>query len=248
MAESLLITGGAQRIGAAAAARLAGDGWRVIVQYHRSREAAQALQARIAAGGGQCVLAQADLADPNALKAVADVAAGDADAPWTALINNASIFQHDALETVSVEALDAHYAIHVQAPALLARRLSQALPVGGSGCVINMLDYKLFNLNPDYLSYTLSKYALLGMTRALATDAQSGLRVCGVAPGFVLPVRGQAQEDFDALAASSPLKRNVAVDDILDALRHILSTSLNGQVICVDAGRRFTHDPRDPLA
>jgi NAD(P)-dependent dehydrogenase (short-subunit alcohol dehydrogenase family) len=181
-------------------------------------------------------------------EACADVIFGAAKdlPPVTLLVNNAARFAHDGFGAFSARELDAHMAVNVRAPALLIDALA-ARHRGGDALVVNLLDSKLSAPNPDYLSYTLSKYALSGLTE-LAARALAGrsIRVNGIAPALMLRSSGQSEENFKVMHANNPLGRGVEPDDVVGAIRYLISaTAVTGQVITIDGGQRFLGLERD---
>ncbi len=241
--KRLLITGGARRIGATIARCLALDGWHVLIHFNSSADDARALAADIAKAGGRCDIVQADLSDR------ADVAAlvpgcitrfGELDA----LINNASSFRYDSLDTMDATSWDAHQATNLEAPVFLAQAFIHAR-AGREGCVINMLDHKVTALNPDFFSYTVAKIAQAGATRLLA-QAGGKVRVNGIAPGITLLSGKQTQAGFERAWAAPPLGRSSTPEELADACRYILATpSLNGQIIVLDGGDSLLGRQRD---
>ncbi len=243
--EAVLVTGGGRRIGAAMARALAADGWFVVVHRNRSRDEAEALLREIRADGGEGRTVAADLADPGAAAGLAAEAARGAP-PLTALVNNASLFAFDRLGGLTAGALDRHYAVNLRAPLLLTQAFLDILPPDRTGCVVNMLDNKVFAPNPDHLSYTVSKFGLHGATQALALAAAPRARVNAIAPGITLESGGQGAESFEKGRRMSPLGRVSSTGDIARALRFILDTpSLNGQAIAIDGGQNLQRLPRD---
>jgi len=243
--KSILITGGARRIGAALTRAMAGDGWHVCIHCHTSRTEAEALLAQIRDAGGNGTVVVADLRDPEAAETLI-AKAGDIAPPLTAVINNASLFEYDTVSSLTAAALDRHHAVNLRAPMLLSKAFSDALGEAGEGCVINMLDNKVFAINPDYLSYTMSKVALHGATQALAMALAPRIRVNAIAPGITLESGGQGEQSFQRGVRMSPLGRVSSVEDIVQAARFILATpSLNGQVIAIDGGQHLQKLPRD---
>lgn len=241
-----LITGAGQRLGRATALELARAGWGVVIHYHRSEPAAQAVQAEAQALGAAAVLVQADLDDANDREALVDKAIEATGARLSALVNCAAIFEHDTIDTLSEAALERHMRINAYTPAALARAFAHALPEDGEGVVVNFLDFKLANPYPDHFSYTLSKYALAGATELMARAFAPSVRVNAVAPGYVLPAPGQAQSDFERLHNDTPLKRGPTPEDIARAVRFLIeSPAVTGQTIYVDGGRRFVSHERD---
>lgn len=234
--RTAVVTGGARRIGAAICRALASDGWHLLIHHGRSREEAEALAAEL----GRASTVAADLADPAAAAAV--LAALDGLPPARLLVNNASIFDHDSVDDFTVESWDAHLAVNLRAPALLARALAPSLRL-----IVNLLDAKLAAPNPDFFSYTVSKFGLAALTELLARAwAERGIRVCGIAPAVTLVSGDQSAENFEAVHALNPLGRGVSVGDIVAALRFIVATpTLTGQTIVLDGGQRFLSLPRD---
>jgi NAD(P)-dependent dehydrogenase (short-subunit alcohol dehydrogenase family) len=243
--RTVLVTGAARRIGAAVARDLAAGGWRVVVHYNRSEAEAQALAKEIVRAGGTVELVQADLASRAEVEAVfprALVKVGRIDC----LINNAAHFQYDTIETLSWDSWDAHMAANLAAPAFLSRDFARQIPRTGEGVIINLLDQKTGNLNPDFLSYTLSKVGLRGLTETLALGLAPRIRVCGIAPGVTLMSGKQTPQSFEKAFKATPLGRSSTVEDIVRAVRFILATpSLTGQVLTLDGGESLAGRPRD---
>lgn len=243
--EAVLVTGAGRRIGASLARALAADGWFVFLHHHRSRAEAEATLDEIRASGGAGQLIQADLADPQAVQRVVGACRASGP-PLTALVNNASLFAYDDLPSMTVDSWDRHQAVNLRAPAILARDFAAALAADASGCIVNILDNKVFAVNPDFFSYTVSKLGLQGLTEVLAMALAPRVRVCGIAPGITLISGRQTQASFETSHRTNPLGRGATVDDIADALRFVLATpSLNAQVLTVDAGQSLMRLPRD---
>jgi NAD(P)-dependent dehydrogenase (short-subunit alcohol dehydrogenase family) len=244
MTRSVLITGAARRIGASMARALAADGWLVIAHYHRSSADAEALAAEIGAGGGRCVSVQADLADRDAVAALIPLCVARWGAP-DALINNASSFAYDTIETVTQASWDAHMAPNLAAPVFLAQSFACALGEK-PGCIINMLDHKLAALNPDFFSYTVAKAGLQAATRMMALAYGGRIRVCGIAPGITLISGKQTPAGFARAWSAAPLRRSSTPEELAEAARFILATgSLNGQVLVLDGGDSLLRRRRD---
>ena len=165
------VTGAGKRIGAGLSKALAESGWHVVLHYNQAAKEAHILCETMAAAGKSVELVQADLAKPAHIEQL--MAQASSSGPLDAVINNASLFVYDDSATVSAAEIDRHMAVNVTAPALLIRALHDQMPKGRQGVVINMLDAKLFGINPDYFSYTLSKSACHTLTqiRMLCTRA-----------------------------------------------------------------------------
>ncbi|WP_373379089.1 SDR family oxidoreductase [Cupriavidus nantongensis] len=257
-----LVTGGARRLGRAIALELAAQGWDVAVHCHRSVDEAEALATQIRALGRRAAVLRADLADEAATsRLVADCSA--ALGVPTCLVNNASLFQYDVATSFSYASLDTHMRTNVAAPLLLARELHKALaaaagPDGASkaaeksveprGVVINLLDQKLDNLNPDFLSYTLSKAALQTATVQLAQALAPRLRVVGVAPGITLVSGEQSEQSFRRAHRVTPLGQSSTPEDIAQAVAYLAQArAVTGTTLYVDGGQHLMPLARDVM-
>lgn len=239
--RAALVTGAARRIGAAMARDLAAHGWAVAVHYHGSAAEAEALVAEIAAAGGRAVALQADLADEAAVTPLVARAA-EALGPLGLLVNNASIFEFDDVASCDRASWDAHLEINLRAPFVLTQRFAAELPAGTKGLVVNLLDTRVWNLAPGYLSYTLSKAGLWTLTQTLAQALAPRIRVNAIGPGPTLPSRGQSDADFAARRAGLPLGEGASPAEIAQALRFIIaSPSMTGQMIGLDGGDHLNH-------
>lgn len=242
--RTAIVTGGAKRIGAALARALGEDGWHVLIHYNRSGLDAERLRDEIVASGGSAALVQADLADAAAADAIIAQAADGP--PLGLLVNNASRFDYDTHLDFELDDWTRHLDVNLRAPALLTRAFARALPDGLTGLVVNMLDVKLFSLNPDFFTYTISKYGLLGLTELSARALAPRIRVCGIAPAVTMVSGPQSRENFEAAHTCNPLGRGVRVEEIVAALRFIIATpTLHGEIITLDAGQRLMGLPRD---
>ena len=239
--RTAIVTGGARRIGAALTRALAADGWTLLIHCRESAAEAAAL----AAGLPGARIVQADLADADAGSRVAAALAGMP--PAGLLVNNASGFVYDSLDDFTVPGWDRHLNANLRGPALVTQAFARAVPAGAAGLVVNLLDAKLQQPNPDFFSYTVSKMGLAGLTELSARAlAGRGIRVAGIAPSVTLVSGKQTRDDFDAVHGLNALGRGVTVDEIVAALRFIVATpTLTGQVITLDGGQRFLGLPRD---
>lgn len=240
--KTVLVTGGAKRLGAAISRRLAADGWKVLIHHRNSAPEAERLAAEI---GG--ITIAADLADAAAAEALPARAAALLGGPLLAVVNNASIFEYNTAATFTASDFDRDIAVNLRAPALIARAFASALGEGRRGAVVNLLDQKLWNLNPDFFSYTISKIGLEGATRLLARALAPAVRVNAIAPGLTLPNQWQTEEKFAAVAAAhNILKRPIDIAAIADAAAFLLSNeAITGQTIIVDNGEHLTPTARD---
>lgn len=246
MTRTVLVTGGARRIGAGVVRALAARGWSVAIHHHHAPEDAEALAAEVRGlGVAACVLA-GELADPATAQALVDGARHGLGGPLTALVNNASLFAFDRVP-IDLAQLDRHMHVNLAAPVLLASALAAQDDLE-DGAVVNLLDQKVANLNPDFFSYTCSRAALEAATTMLAQALAPRVRVNAVSPGLTLPSLDQSGEEFARHSTQNLLERGVAVEDIAATIAHLLETrSITGQNVFVDCGQRFVKRDGDVM-
>jgi NAD(P)-dependent dehydrogenase (short-subunit alcohol dehydrogenase family) len=245
--KSVLVTGGAKRIGQSICMAFAKAGWNVAVHYGTSREAALATVATLQQAGVQAAALQADLADAAQTAALAGQAA-HALGRLDAVVNNASLFELDVAADFSYDKLIAHMRPNLAAPIVLARELYRLLAHDAQGVVINLLDQKLYNYNPDFLSYTLSKAGLQAATTMLAQALAPKVRVVGVAPGITLVSGDQTQSGFDAAHTATPLGKSSTPEDVArTCVFAAQSPAITGTTIVVDGGQHLVPLQRDVM-
>ncbi len=237
--RTVMVTGGAKRLGAAMARAFAACGYGVVIHANNSAAEAESLAAEL---DGHFVIG--DLADPAVPARLIDEAIAKAGLLY-GLVNNASRFEYDKAGTISAQGIAAHMAPNLTAPVLLTQAFA-AQPELESGVVINILDQKLTNLNPDFFSYTLTKAALAAATEMFAMALAPKIRVCGIAPGLTMIAPKQTEEKFQAAWRANPLQRGAAPEDIAAAALFILQTpSMTGTTITVDGGEHLMRRFRD---
>ncbi|HJV88406.1 MAG TPA: SDR family oxidoreductase [Noviherbaspirillum sp.] len=242
-----LVTGAAKRIGRDIALALAQRGWDVAVHYGSSAEAAQATVREIERLGRRAAAVQCDLADEAAVKALLPHVA-QVLGPARCVVNNASVFGHDTCADLAQACLDRHMHTNLVAPVLLAQALYDATPSGAQAVVVNLLDQKLFNLNPDFLSYTLSKAALHTATTMLAQALAPKVRVVGVAPGITLVSGNQTEEEFAKAHTMTPLGRSSTPDDVASTVCFVAeNAAITGTTLLVDGGQHLIPLQRDVM-
>jgi len=249
MTDYVLITGGAHRLGQALVRHFAKAGWQVWCHYSRSEAAAQALQAELGEKGQTLHLVQADLSQQDQVLGM--MAHIQSQCPGLrAIVNNASLFEPDQGLDFDPKLTRQQMDVNLMAPMLLARELArqQAAQPSGDAAVIHILDQKVFNLNPDYFSYTVSKLAL---ERAVALQAQAlspHVRVCGVAPGLLYPSGPQDADNFARASQVNLLRRPINPDDVAATCVFLAQTaSINGTTLCVDNGQHLIPLARDVM-
>eukprot|EP00873_Tetraselmis_striata_P031086 jgi/Tetstr1/451350/TSEL_038386.t1 len=247
MPQAALITGAADRIGAAIATRLAAEGYAVVIHYRSSGAKAEDLADAIGADGGLAGVLQGDLArreDRMGLIAKAAELFG----PLTVLVNNASVFEPDSADTVYEDLWDLHMAVHAEAPVFLARDFAAQLPAGEKGNIVNIIDERVLSLSPDYFSYTLSKSVLWTATRTLAQSLAPRIRVNAIGPGPTLANSRQSESEFQASRQRLPLETGADPEEIAEGVVSILSLpSMTGQMIALDGGEHLEWSARNAL-
>ncbi len=237
--RTALVTGAARRIGRAIALDLARHGWAVAVHYRDSEREAHALVEEIVDGGGRATALQADLARETETRALLPRAT-EALGPVGCLVNNASTFERDEAETATRATWDAHMETNLRAPFVLSQCLAAALPENRSAVIVNMLDQRVWNLTPHFVSYTVSKAGLWTLTRTLALALAPRIRVAGIGPGPTLRSAHQTETQFRRQCESVPLARRTRPEEICAAVQFILATpSLTGQMIALDGGEHL---------
>jgi len=241
-----LVTGAGKRLGRHIALTLAQQGWDVAVHCRASRTEADATADEIRALGRQAVVLSADLSDEAAVRGLlpqAVAALGQLDA----VVNSASTFEYDTAATFSYAMLERHLRANTAPAIVLAQALAEHVALRNApGAVVNLLDQKLWNPNPDFLSYTLSKAALEAATNMLALALAPRVRVVGVAPGLTLTSHMLSDDKFQALHRQSPLGRSSTPDDVAATVAFALQNrSITGTTLLVDGGQHLMKFDRD---
>ena len=233
-ARTAIITGAGKRIGADIAEGLIGRGWTVLAHVRRANDEVPA--------GAKSVAAE--LSDPDCADRI--FAAAEGLPPVRLLVNNAARFAWDGFGEFDTKEFDAHMHANVRAPVLLMQEMARRHP-GGDALVVNMLDSKVVAPNPDFLSYTLSKHALLAASELAARAlAPKGIRVNAIAPALMLRSPGQSDENFRAMHEHNPLGRGVTSADIIAAIDYLVSSPVvTGELLTIDGGQRFDPPGRD---
>jgi NAD(P)-dependent dehydrogenase (short-subunit alcohol dehydrogenase family) len=244
-----LVTGAGKRLGRAMALELARQGHDVAVHYATSETEAEAVAAEIRAMGRQAVTLRADLLDEAQVLPLVDRAAGSLGGPVLTLVNNASIFEYDTLDSASRESWDRHMESNLRAPFVLTQELARQVPqpridARGEPCarglVVNMIDQRVRKLTPEFMTYTIAKMGLWALTRTAAQALAPRVRVNAIGPGPTLRGHRQSDAHFARQRAATVLGRGADADDITGALGYLLAApAVTGQLLCVDGGQHL---------
>lgn len=243
-----LVTGAARRLGREIALDLATHGFDVAVHYRHSRDDAEQTVALAREAGALAAGFAADLSDEAGCRALVPAVLAHFKR-LDAVVNSASTFEYDNAERFSYAAMDRHWRANTAPAVLLAQALHEHLkPSGRTGCVVNLLDQKLFNLNPDYFSYTLSKAGLQAATTMLAQALAPTVRVCGIAPGVTLLSGKMTGSEFAQAHKLTPLGHSSTPGDIARSVRFLMeSPAITGTTLLVDGGQHMLAQPRDVM-
>jgi NAD(P)-dependent dehydrogenase (short-subunit alcohol dehydrogenase family) len=243
--KAALITGAAKRIGRAMAMALAADGWDIAVHCHKSIGEAAKLVDEMRRLGRKAVAIDGDLASRDTPKRLIKKAKGMLGS-LTLLINNASLFEPDEASSVTMAEWDAHQAVNLRAPVFLAQAFAAQLPAPQHGNIINLIDQRVWKLNPQYFAYTASKGGLWVVTQTMAQAFAPRIRVNAIAPGPTLAnVRMRAKE-FEKLKRLTPLQRGTSPEEIAAAVKFILAApAMTGQMIALDGGQHLAWQTPD---
>ena len=251
--RAVLVTGAARRIGRALAIGFAARGWDVAVHCHESEREAQEVVDQILSLGRRAIAMSANLANEDEVRQMVP-ACMEAFGRLDCVLNCASRFDEDTAQTFTYARLLNLMAINVAAPLALARGLYDAVPECAvsdetqRGVVVNVLDQKLYNMNPDYISYTATKAALANATIALAQALAPKVRVVGLAPGLTLVSGDQTQDEFEVAHKNTPLLRGSRPDDLVEAALYLANAhGVTGTTLIVDGGQHLVSSRRDVM-
>jgi len=237
--QAALVTGAGKRIGRAIALSLGRAGWAVAIHYRQSRPEAEDVVREIVAAGGRAAAIRADLLREEETLALVPQAAA-ALGPLGCLVNSASVFENDAALAVTRESWDRHLATNLRAPFVLMQAFARQLPAEADGAVINLLDERVWNLTPHFVSYTVSKAGLWTLTQTMALALAPRIRVNGIGPGPALPSPRQSESQFRRQQQMMPLRRGTTPEEIAAAVQFILSApAMTGQMIALDGGQHL---------
>jgi NAD(P)-dependent dehydrogenase (short-subunit alcohol dehydrogenase family) len=249
-----LVTGAAKRLGKEIALGFANAGWDICVHYGRSEQEANETVEQIRSLGRKAACVKADLSDETEVRQIVPMCRELLGRTPRCLVNSASLFEHDTATNVGYALLQKIFATNLAAPLLLAHQVHAALPPEAAtdehqrGVIINILDMKLFALQPDHLSYTLAKSALHTATSLLAQSLGPKARVVGVAPGLTVKPDYQTDSSYEYARKLTPLGRTSSVEDVVQACLYLAqASSTNGTTLVVDGGQHLMPQARDTL-
>ncbi len=240
-----LVTGGSKRIGGAIVEDIAAHGYHVAIHCNNSRDEAGALAAAINGDGGRAAVVNADFTNREAIAGLIPQAI-EALGPISLLINCASVFADDDIDTLEHAGFDAHFDVHVRAPIFLSQAFAAQNDGQHEGLIVNIIDQRVLRLNPLFFSYTLSKSTLWTATRTMAQALAPRIRVNAIGPGPTLKSDRQSEADFAQQVDYLPLKRRPALEELGKTIRYFDETpSVTGQMIAIDGGQHLFWEAPD---
>lgn len=244
-----LVTGAAKRLGREMALCLAGQGFDVAVHYASSADAAQTVVREIADRGQRAVSLQADLLHSDQAAELVGRAQDGLGGPLNVLINNASIFEYDTLDSATGASWERHFGSNLHAPFLLTQAFARAVPepqtdangeTVAQGLVVNMVDQRVQKLTPEFMTYSIAKSALWAFTQTAAQALAPDIRVNAIAPGPTLVGSRQSAAHFSEQRGNTILQRGANPEDITTALCYLLDApAVTGQLMSVDGGQHL---------
>ena len=243
-AKKIIITGGANRIGAAIAKKLSGQGIEMVIHYNKSKSSAEKLKKKLLNNKTKVYLVKGDLSKETDVNKIVKFAKSKLK-HFDCLINNASLFENDKLENFTTDSWGRHLRTNLRAPAYLSKEFAKNIK-GKNNNIINIIDQRVFKLTPFFFSYTISKTGLYTLTKTSAMSLAPNIRVNGIAPGPTLKNKRQSEKHFKKQYLATPLRKQVDVNEICNAVDFLIKNrSITGQVIAVDSGQSLNWQTPD---
>ena len=243
--KNLLITGAATRVGEALALHFAERGWNIALHYFRSSLKARKLKKIIEKNWVKVALIKADLKNPNQTEKIIPLAKkklGTIDC----LINNAALFEKDDIENFTTKSWNDHLSINLLAPTILTKQFAKQASKKSVSNIINIIDQRIFNLTPFFMSYTISKSGLQTLTKTMAMRLAPNIKVNAIAPGPTIKSKRQTDKHFRNQVKSTLLKKSVRSEDICDTVEFLINNnSITGQIIAVDSGQNLSWNKKN---
>ncbi|MBD1163336.1 SDR family oxidoreductase [Pelagibacterales bacterium SAG-MED11] len=243
-AQRIIITGGATRIGAAIAEKLSGPNKQIIIHYNKSKAKAENLKKKLQNYGSKIYLVKGNLCKEKDVMKILKFAKSKLKY-FDCLINNASIFENDKIENFSSKSWENHISTNLKAPAILSKEFAKNIR-GKNNNIINIIDQRVFKLTPFFFSYTISKTGLYTLTKTSAMSLSPNIRVNGIAPGPTIKNKRQSEKHFKKQYLATPLKKQVDVKEICDAVDFFIkNSSITGQILAIDSGQSLNWQTPD---
>ncbi len=243
-ANKIIITGGATRIGAAIAKRLAGRGVEIVIHFNKSKSNAEKLKKELSKKQTKVYLVKGDLSKEPDVNKILRFAKSKLKY-FDCLINNASLFENDKLENFNTVSWGRHLRTNLRTPALLSKEFAKNIK-GKNNNIINIIDQRVFKLTPYFFSYTISKTGLYTLTKTSAMSLAPNIRVNGIAPGPTIKNKRQTEKHFKNQYMATPLKKQVDVEEICNAVDFFIKNgSITGQVLAIDSGQNLNWQTPD---
>ena len=243
-ARKIIITGAATRIGSAIARKLSGPNKEILIHYNRSKSNAERLRIELQKKGAKIYLVKGDLSKETDVNKILKFAKKKLKY-FDCLINNASLFENDKLENFTTDSWGNHLRTNLRTPALLSKEFAKNIK-GKNNNIINIIDQRVFKLTPYFFSYTISKTGLYTLTKTSAMSLAPNIRVNGIAPGPTLKNKRQSEKHFKKQYMATPLKRQVDVEQICNAVDFFIKNrSITGQIISIDSGQSLNWQTPD---
>ena len=243
--KNLLITGAATRVGKAIALHFAEKGWNIALHYFRSSSKARELKKIIEQNWVKVVLIKADLKNLKQVEKIMPMAKrklGTIDC----LINNAALFERDDISNFTTKRWNDHLNINLLTPAILTKQFAKQAPKKKISNIINIIDQRIFNLTPFFMSYTISKSGLHTLTKTMAMRLGPNIKVNGIAPGPTIKSKRQTDRHFKSQVKSTLLKKSVRLEDICDTVEFLINNnSITGQILAVDSGQNLSWNKKN---
>ena len=243
--KNLLITGAATRVGKAIALHFAERGWNIALHYFKSSSKAKKLKRILEQNWVKVVLIKADLKNPKQTEKIISLAKKKLGA-IDCLVNNAALFEKDDIINFTTKSWYDHLNINLLAPTILTKQFAKQAPKKTISNIINIIDQRIFNLTPFFMSYTISKSGLQTLTKTMAMRLGPNIKVNAIAPGPTIKSKRQTDRHFRNQVKSTILKKSVKTEDICDAVEFLINNnSITGQIIAVDSGQNLSWNKKN---
>ena len=243
--KNLLITGAATRVGKAIALHFAERGWNIAIHYFRSSSKARELKKIIEQNWVKVALIKADLKNSKQVEKIVPLAKKKLGA-IDCLINNAALFEKDDIVNFTTKSWNDHFNINLLAPTILTKQFAKQASKKTVSNIINIIDQRIFNLTPFFMSYTISKSGLQTLTKTMAMRLGPNIKVNAIAPGPTIKSKRQTDRHFRNQVKSTLLKKSVRLEDICDTVEFLINNnSITGQIVAVDSGQNLSRNRKN---